>query len=219
MKAIAINCSPRVNQNTDMMVSAALKGCVEACFETEHYNLYQNGRFTGCLSCFGCKRAPHEGECIVNDGMKEILTAIKEADVVIFGTPNYLGDVSAGFRSLFERLQFSNLTYQKEQHWYNTYDKEVLLIMSSNASEEWYDQLSYTDVLKKYKMAFESWLGHTEVLIAGNTLQVDDYSKYNWTMFDPEKKKESRAKQFPKDLEKAEKSGLEAAGKAASKSR
>ena len=219
MKAIAVNCSPRVDQNTYRMVRAALDSCAEAGFETEHYNLYQNGRFTGCLSCFGCKRAPHEGECIVNDGMKEILDGIREADVVILGTPNYLGDVSAGFRSLFERMQFSNLTYQKEQRWYHTYDKEVLLIMSSNASEEWYEQLGYTEVLEKYRKAFAAWLGHTETVIAGNTLQVSDYSRYNWTMFDPEKKKESREKQFPKDLEKARKHGLESAGRAASKNR
>lgn len=91
--------------------------------------------------------------------------------------------------------------------------------MSSNASEDRYDQLGYTAVLEKYQKAFDAWLGHTEVLIAGNTLQVEDYSRYNWTMFDPEKKKESREKQFPNDLEKARIHGLEAAGRAASKSR
>jgi len=26
-------------------------------------------------------------------------------------------------------------------------------------------------------------------MICGNTLQVDDYSKYNWTIFDPAQKK------------------------------
>ena len=151
--------------------------------------------------------------------MKEILEAVREADVVIFGTPNYLGDVSAGFRSLYERMQFSNLTYQKEQRWYNTYDKEILLVMSSNASEEWYDQLGYTEVLEKYRKAFSSWLGNTEILTAGNTMQVEDYSRYNWTMFDPEKKKESRMEQFPKDLEKARVSGSLAAHRAGLKAR
>ena len=219
MKAAGINCSPRVNCNTDQMVCSALKGCAEAGFETAHYNLYQSGRFTGCLSCFGCKRSPHEGECVLKDGMKEILEAVREADVVIFGTPNYLGDVSAGFRSLYERMQFSNLTYQKEQRWYNTYDKEILLVMSSNASEEWYDQLGYTEVLEKYRKAFSSWLGNTEILTAGNTMQVEDYSRYNWTMFDPEKKKESRMEQFPKDLEKARVSGSLAARRAGLKAR
>ena len=34
-------------------------------------------------------------------------------------------------------------------------------------------------------------------MICGNTLQVDDYSKYNWTIFDPDQKRAHHEKTFP----------------------
>ena len=41
------------------------------------------------------------------------------------------------------------------------------------------------------------------VFIAGNTLQVKDYSRFNMAGFDEKHKKEMREKQFPLDLENA----------------
>ena len=46
-------------------------------------------------------------------------------------------------------------------------------------------------------------VGPTKVMVIGNTLQVKDYSKYDWTMFDPEAKKARHEEVFPKELEKA----------------
>ena len=40
-----------------------------------------------------------------------------------------------------------------------------------------------------------------------NTLQVNDYSQYDWTIFSPEAKAKSRAEQFPIDLQKAYEAG------------
>ncbi len=37
---------------------------------------------------------------------------------------------------------------------------------------------------------------------SGNTLQVKDYSRFNWTMFDPEAKKERHEKVFPEERKK-----------------
>jgi len=40
-------------------------------------------------------------------------------------------------------------------------------------------------------------------MIAGDTLQVKDYSRYNWTMFNPAAKQERHETVFPKEQEKA----------------
>lgn len=72
----------------------------------------QLAKFTGCISCFGCKLPEHQGECICKDGLAPVLSEIRNADGVIIGTPNYLGDGSAAFRSLYERLIFQSLTYK-----------------------------------------------------------------------------------------------------------
>ena len=57
-------------------------------------------------------------------------------------------------------------------------------------------------------------VGPTEIMVCGDTLQVNDYSKYNWTMFNPEAKKIRHEEVFLKDLEKAFALGAEVAKKA-----
>jgi len=65
----------------------------------------------------------------------------------------------------------------------------VLLITTSNCDESIYDKIGYTSMLEGYKQMLERFVGPTKIMICGNTLQVDDYSKYNWTIFDPAQKR------------------------------
>lgn len=202
-KIVAINCSPRKGWNTDMLVSEAARGAEEAGAAVEKIDLYRLEKFTGCISCFGCKRPGHEGECICKDGLTPVLEAIRYADGLILGTPNYLGDVSAGFRALYERLIFQSLTYQKEKRSYNEKQIPVLFIMTSNSPEAAYPIIGYKKMLKGYQKSLEAFVGPTKLMICGETQQVPDYSKYNWTMFDGAERVARREKVFPKDKEKA----------------
>ena len=79
----------------------------------------------------------------------------------------------------------------------------MLLIMTSNASEEYYAQIGYDKMLSGYQNTLNNFVGPTKVMICGNTLQVDDYSRYSWTMFDPEVKKERHETVFPEERKKA----------------
>ena len=128
---------------------------------------------------------------------------------MIIGTPNYLGDVSAAFRSLYERLIFQSLSYKTEPRSYNQHLIPVLFIMTSNCAEEFYDKIGYDKMLENYKSTLDGMVGPTKVMVSGNTLQVKDYGKYDWTMFDPEAKKVLREEVFPKELEKAFSLGAE----------
>jgi len=58
-------------------------------------------------------------------------------------------------------------------------------------------------MLKQYQNSLNGAVGSTKIMICSDTLQVDDYSKYEWTMFDPEAKKERHEKVFPDDMKKA----------------
>ena len=188
-KIVAVNTSPRTTWNTAALVREAAKGAEAQGAEIVYFDLYKLEKYQGCVSCFGCKTAPNEGVCICRDGLKPVLDAIREADGLIIGSPNYLGNVTAGFRALYERLVFQSITYQVERRSYNERKIPVLFIMTSNAKEEFYDQIGYTQMIEGYKNNFEVFVGPTKTLISANTLQVSDYSKYNWTMFDPEEKK------------------------------
>ena len=57
------------------------------------------------------------------------------------------------------------------------------------------------------KGALSNFVGPTEVIACGNTLQVDDYSQFNWTLFDPEKKKQYHDETFAGYLAKAQELG------------
>lgn len=211
-KIIAINASPRTVWNTGTLIREAAKGAESEGAEVKVYDLYQSEKFTGCISCFGCKLPEHQGVCVCKDGLTPILDDIRSADGLIIGTPNYLGDVSAGFRALYERLIFQSLTYKTEPRSYNERRVPVLFIMTSNAAEDFYAQIGYDKMLANYQNMLCNVVGPTKVMISSDTLQVSDYSKYNWTMFDPEAKKQRHETVFPTDKEKAFSLGAEMTG-------
>ena len=202
-RIVAINCSPRTVWNTATLVREAAKGAENEGAEVKIIDLYKLEKFTGCISCFGCKLPENLGKYICKDGLAPVLEEIRNADGLIIGTPNYLGDVTAGFQALYERLIFQSLTYKAEVRSYSQKQIPLLMIMTSNASEEYYSQIGYDEMLKRYQGTLGTFVGPTKILISSDTLQVKDYSRYNWTMFDPEHKKERHEAVFPEDKKKA----------------
>ena len=202
-KIVAINCSPRTGWNTATLVREAARGAEKEGAEVRVIDLYALEKFTGCVSCFGCKLPQSLGRCICRDGLAPVLEEIRNADGLILGTPNYLGDVSAGFRALYERLIFQSLTYKTEVRSYNPRQIPVLMIMTSNASEDFYPRIGYDEMLKRYQNTLGTFVGPTRLLISSDTLQVSDYSRYSWTMFDPEAKQARHETVFPEDRQKA----------------
>lgn len=193
-KIIAINGSPRSGWNTDILVREAASGAASAGAEVEIIDLYKLEKFTGCVSCFGCKTEAHLGKCIYQDGLADVLEKIRFADGLILGSPVYLGDISAGLRALYERLVFQYISYKIEPSNYCSRKIPVVFILTSNAPDEY-----YADLLKRYKGSLEAFIGPTQTLVSGNTLQVSNYDRYNWTMFNPAEKKERRETLFPQE--------------------
>ena len=111
---IAINGSPRRNGNTAQLLQHAMKGAQDAGAATELINLYALN-FKGCTSCFACKlkNRPH-GTCAMKDDLTPVLEKVKAADAIIFGSPIYFMNLSAGMIAFIERLFFSNYIYSDE---------------------------------------------------------------------------------------------------------
>ena len=208
-RIVAVNASPRPAWNTGTLVREAASGAGSEGAETEVFDLYRLEKYTGCVSCFGCKLAPNEGKCVCRDGLSPVLDAIRVADGLIIGSPNYLGDVSAGFRALYERLIFQSLTYKKDPRSYNGRRIPVLFLMTSNAPKEMYLPLGYQKMIDGYRKTLDAFVGSTKVFVAGNTRQVKDYSRYDWTMFDGDAKVERHEKVFPEEKKKAFRLGAE----------
>ena len=199
-KIIAVNAGPRMGWNTETLISEASRGAESAGAVVERYDLFRLERYTGCISCFGCKRERNKGRCVCRDGLTPVLDAIRDSDGLIIGSPNYLSEMTASFRALYERLIFQNLTYNMETPCCSARAVPVLLIMTSNAPDT-----MYLDLLKRYQQTLDRFVGPTEVLVSGDTLQLKDYSKtdWPWSMFDPEKKKARHESVFPRERQKA----------------
>lgn len=206
-KIIAINAGPRTGYNTDSLIKAAVKGAEAAGAEVEYISLFRLEQYTGCVSCFACKLPRTFGKCMCRDGLFEVLEKIRNADGLIIGSPNYLGNLTASFRALYERLVFQSLTYNVEEPCCNQHMIPVLLITTSNCAEEMYETIGYKTLMDSYKNTLDRFVGPTQVFICGNTLQVKDYSRFNWTMFDPEEKKKHHDETFGEYLKKANEAG------------
>ena len=199
-KVVVVNAGPRKGWNTDTMITEAAKGAEAAGAEIQRFDLFRLERYTGCISCFGCKKERFKGHCVCRDGLTPVLDAIREADGLIIGSPNYLSELTASFRALYERLIFQNLTYNVEAPCCNERLIPVLLVMTSNARDTMYQGL-----LRNYQQTLSRFVGPTEVLVSGDTLQLKDYSKtdWEWSLFDPEAKRRRHETVFPAECRKA----------------
>ena len=203
-KIVAVNGSPRPNCNTAQMVKSAAKGAEDKGAEVHYFDLYKLEKFTGCVSCFRCMKPESYGVCSCRDGLLPILDAIRQADGLILGTPNYLGDISAGLRSLYERLIFQYITYRSDGFFCNEHKIPVLFIMTSNAPMQMYAAgAPYEQVVKGYVDQLSNVIGPTELSIAPFTQQVKDYSKYSWNIMDVPAVEAYHETEFPKHLEDA----------------
>ena len=208
-KIIAINCSPRQGWNTDMMVQEAAKGAQSEGAEVEVIQLYSLKKFSGCMSCFACKSGKNLGRCVYPDDYKPLLERIREADGLILGTPIYIGDFSSRLRCLYERLIFQYGAYHEDWNFnYNDRTIPILLLITSNAPLFTFDEMGYTQMIERYKAELSRSIGPVEIVIADETMQVSNYEKYDWTLFDYEDRRRRRKEVFPEQLKEAYRGGV-----------
>ncbi|MDR2657195.1 MAG: flavodoxin family protein, partial [Oscillospiraceae bacterium] len=118
------------------------------------------------------------------------------------GSPIYLGDVTSLMRGFIERFGFMNVSYaRKDNNNYKGKPKNCAFFYTMNAPKPMHwlfasDYLYNTGILRRFG-------GKTTQLISTDTWQFDDYSKYDASNFDIEKKKKARDTVFPKDCQKA----------------
>ena len=204
-KIIVVNAGPRKGWNTDTLITEASRGAEAAGATVERFDLFRLEKYTGCISCFGCKKEKNKGRCICRDGLTPVLDAIRESDGLIIGSPNYLSEFTASFRALYERLIFQNLTYNLETPCCNPRPIPVLLIMTSNAPDT-----AYMHLVQNYQQTLSRFVGPAQSFVSGNTLQLKDYSKtdWPWTMFDPEAKRQRHDTVFPQECAQVYEMGL-----------
>jgi multimeric flavodoxin WrbA len=117
MKIIGFTASPRKNGNTAWIVDKILEGAKKQGAETQSW-YFSDLDIKPCLSCYGCRQGDLAGErtrCIINDDMQKLYDALELADALVFGSPVYMGQMSAQAKIFMDRL-FGSAQYQPRFH-------------------------------------------------------------------------------------------------------
>lgn len=204
MKLLAVNGSPRKKWNTAQLLEQVLAGAKSKGADADLIHL-RDLRYTGCISCFECKRigGPSYGRCVVKDDLRPVLDKAHEADVLVLGSPFYICTETAFMRAFQERLWFQYLLYSTVKPPLSPRKKATALIYTMNVREDQIAEYGQNVIIDKAKELMERQFAPCEVLLSCDTLQFDDYSKYDTDMWDEAAKRERHETVFPQDLEKA----------------
>lgn len=208
MNALFVNGSPRKNWNTHKMLESAMKGASDSGAECEMIHLYDYS-FKGCVSCFACKikNAKTNGLCAYRDDLRPVLEKALASDVIVMGSPIYFSYPTGMFRSFIERLLFPIMSYNVNPDGTRprAISKTIYsgIIYTMNAPEEIAGKMNYPELLKPNEWAAANVLGYCESLCAYNTVQFNDYSRYEAGMFSGEAKNKYKDEHFSIDLQNA----------------
>ncbi len=205
MKIIAVNGSPRKQWNTARLLEKTLEG---AAAETKLVHLYDLA-FKGCISCFACKRigGSSYGRCAVRDGLTPLLDELASADAFVLGSPVYLYAETGEMRSCIERLCFQYLRYANPPATLFPRRIRTALVYTMNIPEGMVADTGLGQHIEISRGFMERTFGHCETLLVTDTLQFDDYSKYENTLFDPDAKQRRYREVFPQDEARARELG------------
>lgn len=205
MKALFINGSPRKNGNTVQLLQRAMEGAKEAGAEVEMVNLYdRNLNYKGCMSCFACKvKGGRKGVCSFKDDLQPIMEKAVEADVLVCGTPVYCGYPTANLRAFMERLIFPAVNYSDFRNPVIVKPKCSATIVTMNCPNLEVYRANQYDKLMDVSGGSLGMFGPVEILHSFDTLQFNDYDRYDAAMLPAEHKAEMHRTQFPKDLQAA----------------
>lgn len=216
MKVIAINGSPRKDWNTATLLKKSLEGAASAGADTKLIHLY-NLNFKGCCSCFACKRKANKlnGCCVMKDDLKDVLQEIVASDVLLLGSPIYLGNITGEMKSFLERLVFANFSYDLPSRKNFAGQMQTGFIYTMGLPREMIKSSGYQYIFEINKNYLQLLNGCSEYIISADNYQFDDYSKYAASNFDEKHKAKVKREEFPLDCQNAYEMGRRLALKAA----
>ncbi len=208
MRIMAFNGSPRKEWNTGTLLAEVLAGAASRGAETELVHLYDLA-FTGCLSCFSCKRlgGRGRGRCAVQDPLTPLLTRAAEADALVLGSPVYLGAETSRARAFIERLCYPYLRYARENRSLFPRRIRTALLFTMNLTAEGLARRGMDRHLGITEEFFQRLFGGVETLYCYDTRQFDDYAKYDNELFDPVHKARQGSEAFPRERRRARELG------------
>jgi len=163
VKISVILASHRKNKNTKQAVDFFLEG-VGSEHDVEIIDLLKKD-VKICLACDYC--GEHYGQCVHKDDVLDIISSLKESDLVVLATPLYFNSVSSRFKILIDRTQILYHSIYTFKDPICKEEKDVVLI-AVGGSKGYYNQ-------------FEGVQIELEHFLKNINGTVRDYFKYNNT--------------------------------------
>ena len=95
--------SPRKSGNTELLMERVLDAARREGAATSMFAL-AGKKIEPCLACDECVGGPPEF-CVQQDDMAELYPLMLWADAIVFGTPVYMGTMSAQLKAVFDRAR------------------------------------------------------------------------------------------------------------------
>jgi len=133
MKIIGIIASPRREGNTAWVVNKILEGAKEKGAETRAW-YFSDLDIKPCNGCLCCHKEGSHG-CIIRDDMQELYGAIEHADALVFGSPVYMGQMSAQAKTVTDRL-FAQISPRFSPHYKEKATKQKLVLVFTQGNPD-----------------------------------------------------------------------------------
>lgn len=100
-KVLILSSSPRKNGNSDTLCNKIFEGAVDSGHSVEKI-FFKEKNINYCTGCGFCNTNNYS-ECSQKDDMTEILEKMKDADVIVMGTPVYFFAMCGQMKTLIDR--------------------------------------------------------------------------------------------------------------------
>lgn len=165
-KILGISGSPRKNGNTAYAVQFALDVLKKAGFETQYISLAEK-TINPCISCWKCSDT---GQCWQNDGMDEIINAMKECDGLILASPVYFGMLSGQLKTMMDRCVCIRANYGDKLPLMGKIGAGIACANSRNGGQETTLQNIHTFLLQMNMLVVGDGPGYSH---AGGTIMSE----------------------------------------------
>ena len=161
MKTVAIVGSPRKEGNCDILVNEL----VEKLEGDKQIYFLQDLDMKYCIACQKCQNGP----CIMDDDINKIIDEMMEADLFVFSSPIYYGQMSAQAKTLIDRF------YQVSQNPNKSLKgTKVVQIFTQASPSDAYD--SYIESMIAMPFGYMG-MEVIDTVIAKGTMQKGDYDE------------------------------------------
>ncbi len=168
---LVLNGSPKKSGNTERLVAWFTEGARPQGAEVEVIRAAAlDFKVNGCASCRACQKKKRY-ECVINDGAKEVLKKMAQADAVVFATPLYFYGPSAQLKLIIDRM-FSLYKWDNAAGTFSSPMKGKTMALMVSA----YEDIGLKIVEKAFKLIADySEMGFKSLLVpnAGESGEIE----------------------------------------------